>query len=121
MSRIAWLLLCLVIVLASVGTWAPNQPGLWAPTLVSIRDVARNVLIYVAFGALGVLSMRDTYRRHWARLVIRVAGLAMLFAASNEALQLYTNDRVASLTDIASAVAGAVIGGVALSAWRPRK
>ena len=104
-----------------MGTWAPNQPGIWAPTLVSISDVARNVVLYVPFGALGVLSLRDTYQRHWLRLVIRVTAFAILFSASNEALQLYTNDRVASLTDIVSAAAGAIIGGVAASAWRPRK
>ena len=111
----------MVIVLGSLGTWAPDQPGVWAPTLVSLSDVARNVLLYVPFGALGILSLRDTYHRHWVRLVIRVIGLAILFSASNEALQLYTSDRVASLTDIASAAAGALIGGVAVSAWRVPK
>jgi VanZ family protein len=113
-----------------MGTWAPNRPGIWAPTLITFRDVALNVLLYVPFGALGVLSIRDRYARarHGSeraktglRLVVRLTGLAILFSASNEALQLYTSDRVASLTDIASAAAGAVIGGVAVSAWRPRK
>jgi VanZ family protein len=117
-SRIAWALLCAVIVLASVGTWAPNQPGIWAPTLVSIRDVAQNVLIYVAFGAFGVLSISDTDRRNWLTLVVRITGLAILFAACNEALQLYTIDRVASLTDIVSAAIGAFAGGVAASVAR---
>jgi len=118
-SRICWALLCAVIVLASIGTWAPNQPGIWAPTLVSIRDVAENVLIYVAFGAFGVLSMGDAHRRHWMRLVMRITGLAILFAASNEALQLYTIDRIASLTDVVSAAVGAFAGGAAISVARP--
>ena len=104
-----------------MGTWAPNEPGIWAPTQVELRDVALNVLLYVPFGALGVVSCRRTERRHWLWRVIRIAGLAILFSAANETLQLYTNDRVASVTDIVSAGAGAVIGAVAASASRPRK
>jgi len=115
-----------------MGTWAPDRPGLWAPTLVSIRDVAQNVLVYVAFGALGVLSMRDRDRRarrssegakvgHWLRLVVRIMALAILFSTANEVLQLYTSDRVASLTDIVSAAVGAMAGGLAISLWRSPK
>ena len=119
-SRAAWLLLCALIALGSSGTWAPHQPGIWAPTLISVRDVAQNVLLYVPFGALGVWSFRDTCRRHWLRTVARVVGLAILFSASVEALQLYTNDRVASLTDIASAAVGAFAGAAAIAMWRPK-
>jgi VanZ family protein len=108
-------------VLGSAGTWAPDRPGIWAPTLVSIQDVAQNVLLYVPFGVLGVLSLKDAYPRHWLRLVVRVVGLAILFSASNEALQLYTIDRVGSLTDIVSAAIGAGVGGVTASMWRPPK
>lgn len=117
-SRIAWALLCVVIVLASVGTWAPDQPGIWAPTLVSIPDVAQNVLVYVAFGVLGVLSIGDAYPRHWLRLVMRITGFAILFSTSNEVLQLYTIDRIASLTDVVSAAIGAFAGGVAATVAR---
>ena len=59
--------------------------------------------------------MRGGYTRHWLRLVGRVVLLALLFSAANEALQLYTVDRVASLIDIVSAVIGAFIGGVGTS------
>lgn len=65
----------------------------------------------------GVLSLRDGYRRHWLRLVARVMLLAVLFSASNEAFQLYTIDRVASLTDILSAAIGALGGAAAVSLW----
>lgn len=120
-SRIAWALLCAAIALGSLGTWAPDRPAIWAPTLVSLGDVARNVLLYVPFGVCGVLSIKDGFRRHWLRLVLRIVGLAVLFSASNEALQLYTIDRVASLTDIGSAACGAAAGGIAAATWRSPK
>ena len=103
-----------------MGTWAPNRPGIWAPTLVDIPDVAANVLLYLPFGVLGVLSAKDTDRRQGLRLVLRIVGAAILFSASNEALQLYTSDRVASLTDIGSAAVGASLGAAAISTWRPK-
>lgn len=74
--------------------------------------------MYVLFGALGALAVRDTYRRHWLRLTLRLTILAVLFSASNEVFQLYTIDRVASLTDIVSAAIGAWLGAAALSAGR---
>jgi VanZ family protein len=115
-----------------MGTWAPNQPGIWAPTLVSIPDVAQNVLVYLPFGVFGVLSLRDRYApAHrsstgakagpWLRLVLRITALAVLFSASVEALQLYTIDRIASLTDVVSAAVGAMAGGLAISLWRSPK
>jgi VanZ family protein len=86
--------------------------------LVSMPDVAVNVLLYVAFGALGALAMRGSYSRSRLRLVLRLVILAILFSAANEALQLYTIDRVGSLTDIGSAAAGAFIGGAVFTAGR---
>lgn len=76
------------------------------------------MLLYVVFGALGALAMRDTYRRHWLRLTLRLALLAVLFSAANEVFQLYTIDRVASLTDIVSAAVGAFGGSAAFAAGR---
>ncbi|HWI18404.1 MAG TPA: VanZ family protein [Vicinamibacterales bacterium] len=120
LARLAWLALCVFIVYGSMGTWAFYQPGIWAPTMVSARDVALNVLLYVPFGTLGVISLRDGYPRYWLRLVLRVVLLALIFSAANEALQLYTIDRVASLTDILSAGAGSLAGGVAIGFLEPR-
>jgi VanZ family protein len=105
-SRLAWLLLALFIIVGSAGTWSPYQPGIWAPTLIKPADVARNVALYVPFGVLGMLALR----RSGLRGVMRVTGLAILFSAANEMLQLYTVDRVGSLTDIVSAAVGALIG-----------
>lgn len=86
-----------------------------------VSDVALNILIYVPFGVFGFLSMRGGYRRHWLRLVARVGLLGVLFSASNEAFQLYTIDRVASLTDIVSAAIGALAGGAAIALWSERR
>ena len=105
-SRFAWSLLALFIIVGSAGTWSPYQPGIWAPTLVKPSDVARNVALYVPFGVLGMLALG----RSDPRGVVRVTGLAILFSAANEMLQLYTVDRVGSVTDIVSAAVGAFIG-----------
>lgn len=111
---IAWALLALFIVAGSAGRWAPYTPGIWAPTLIDLSDVARNVALYVPFGLFGMYALR----RSDGRGILRVATIAILFSLANEALQLYTVDRVASLTDILSAAAGTVAGAsmVALAA-----
>jgi VanZ family protein len=117
-ARLAWAAWCALIVYGSLGTWAFHRPGIWAPTLVVPSDVAENIVLYVPFGVFGFLALRGGYRRHWMRLVARIALLALLFSASNEAFQLYTIDRVASLTDIASAAVGALAGGALIALWR---
>lgn len=105
------------IAAGSAGTWSPNRPAIWAPLLVSPGDVARNVALYVPFGALGLLALD----RSDIRGMLRVLGVAILFSAANETLQLYTVDRVGSVTDIVSAAVGASLGIAAV--WllsRPR-
>ena len=111
-----WLLLALLIMKASAGTWAVDGPRIWAPLLVSPKDAARNVLVYVPFGILGMLALgrRDT------RGVVRVAAIAGVFSLAVETLQLYTVDRVASVTDVVWAVAGAAVGAVGVRWLLPR-
>jgi VanZ family protein len=121
LARLGWVSLCVFIVYQSVGKWSLSQPGIWAPTLVVVEDVIENVVVYVAFGALAVLSLRNPDGRPWTRRALKVSLLALLFSGVNEALQLYTVDRVASLTDILSATVGAAIGGVAVSLRRSPK
>lgn len=115
LARFGWVAVCVFIVYESLGEWSFYQPGIWAPTLVVIHDVIENVVVYVAFGALAVLSMRNPGHRHWARQGLKVSLLALLFSGVNEAFQLYTVDRIASLTDIVSAGIGAFIGAVVAS------
>ena len=110
---LAWLLLCAFIVHGSLGTWTPDGRAIWAPLLVVPRDVIRNVLLYVPFGALGVAVLH-----HGMKGALRVTALAVLFSLANEMLQLYTIDRVASLIDVASAAIGALGGAMAVSASR---
>jgi VanZ family protein len=115
--RFAWLLLAALIVAGSAGTWSPYKPGIWAPTLINPGDVARNVALYIPFGVFGMLSLG----RSDARGVLRVMAIAVTFSLAVEALQLYTADRVASLTDILSAAAGTCIGGTCAAWWRSPK
>ncbi len=108
---VAWALLASFIMIGSAGTWSAERPGIWAPTLATPADIAQNVAVYVPFGLLGMLALQ----RSDARGVLRVIGIAMLFSVAVEALQLYTVDRVASLTDIVSAAVGTA--GGAIVAW----
>jgi VanZ family protein len=103
------------IIYESLGEWSFYQPGIWAPTLVVIHDVIENVVVYVAFGALAELSMPPHRHKNRARRALKISLLALLFSGVIEASQLYTVDRIASLTDIVSAVIGAFIGGVVAS------
>lgn len=106
----AWASLALFIVYASSGTWAGDGPRIWAPTFVSWTDVAQNVLLYVPFGVLGVLTLR--HRRNTLTLsIVEVAAITALFSLFVEVIQLYTVDRTASVTDVVMAVAGAAAGG----------
>jgi VanZ family protein len=105
-SRVLWSLLALFIFVGSAGTWSPYQPGLWAPLLVKPADVARNIALYVPFGFLGMVSLG----RSDLRGVMRVTALAVLYSSANEVLQLYTVDRVGSVTDIVSAAVGTIAG-----------
>jgi VanZ family protein len=111
-ARTLWLLLAIFIVAGSAGRWTPDAPGIWAPTLVNATDIARNVALYVPFGIFGMLTLG----RSDVRGIARVTAIAVLFSFLVEALQLYTADRVASLTDIASAAAGTA-AGAALTVW----
>ena len=110
-----WLLLAAFVVVGSSGRWAPYSPGVWAPTLVNPPDVARNVALYVPFGGFGMLALG----RSDLRGIARVATIAVIFSFTIEAMQLYTADRVASLTDIASAAVGTVTGA-SMAAWLAR-
>lgn len=106
------MLLAAFIAAGSAGQWTSDAPGIWAPTLVNTADIARNVALYVPFGIFGMVTLG----RSDPRGILRVTAIAILFSFLVEALQLYTADRVASLTDIASAAVGTSVGA-ALTMW----
>jgi glycopeptide antibiotics resistance protein len=85
--------------------------------LISRRDVAINIALYVPFGICGMVTLR----RADGRGVARVTAIALLFSFLVEALQLYTADRVASVTDIGSAGVGTVAGAALVVLWRSRR
>lgn len=107
----AWALLALFIVYASAGTWTGDGRHAWAPLDESWPDVAQNVLVYMPFGILGVLTLRHR-RLAWLTSVGVVAVIAGLFSLILEGLQLHTIERTASLTDVAAAVVGSIAGGL---------
>jgi VanZ family protein len=79
---------------------------------VSIADVVQNILLFVPFGILGLWATATTGRVPVKRIFV-VTALGALLATGVEILQLFTWDRIASLTDIVADSAGALLGAVA--------
>jgi len=84
---------------------------------VSIPDEVQNVLLFIPFGTLGVLAARSRHRPGLSR-VLWVTGLAAGLSASVETIQLFSADRVTSVGDVTTNVAGAILGGLAALAGR---
>jgi VanZ family protein len=82
--------------------------------MVIPADVARNIALYVPFGIFGMLTLG----RSDARGIARITLIAVLFSFLVEALQLYTADRIGSLTDVASAAVGTAAGAALTMWWR---
>jgi len=78
---------------------------------VSMTDEVQNVLLFIPFGALGMLAGRSR-RRYPLRRLVSVTGLAVALSVSVETLQLFTADRVTSVGDVTTNVAGAILGGL---------
>lgn len=76
----------------------------------SIPDVVQNVLLFVPFGALGVLAL-GRYGTSSALLAAVVSGA--LLSATVEILQLLTLDRTTSVTDLVTNSMGTLVGAMA--------
>ncbi len=74
----------------------------------SIPDVVQNILFFIPFGFLGVLSF--TRHKFFALFVVVLFGF--IISLNVEILQLLTRDRNTSVTDLASNTIGAALGGV---------
>ena len=73
---------------------------------LSIPDVVQNILLFMPFGALGLLAGRG--RVLWR--VVLVTGLGALLSAVVETVQLFTTDRVTSVADLATNTLGTLAG-----------
>ena len=69
----------------------------------------QNVLLFVPFGALGVLSGKRT-KRFELRRVLLVTALGAALSVFVEALQLFMTNRVTSVSDVAMNTTGALLG-----------
>jgi VanZ family protein len=78
---------------------------------ISIPDAVQNVLLFVPFGVLGVLSAARTKRLDlWRILIVTALGAAL--SSLVETLQLFMADRVTSVSDVAMNTAGAFLGAL---------
>src|SRR5262249_23223498 len=76
---------------------------------LSIPDVVQNVFFFVPFGVLGVLAGRRFTIGRILWVTILGAGLSVLV----ETIQLFTLDRVTSMSDVATNTTGAFLGAIA--------
>lgn len=82
---------------------------------LSLPDVVQNILLFLPFGALGVLA--GGTRRPWIR-VLWITALGGALSCLVESLQLLTSDRIASIGDVVFNTGGTLIG--AALAWQLR-
>jgi len=75
----------------------------------SIPDIVQNILFFIPFGFLGVLS----FTRNKFFAVFLVTFFGFIISLNVEILQLLTRDRNTSVTDLASNTIGAGVGAVA--------
>ena len=75
----------------------------------SIPDIVQNILFFVPFGFLGVLSFEKN--KFFAVFIVTFFGFLISFNV--EILQLLTRDRNTSVTDLASNTIGAGLGAIA--------
>ena len=73
----------------------------------SIPDVVQNILFFIPFGFLGVLS----FVRNKLFALFLVPFFGFIISLNIEILQLTTRDRNTSITDLVSNTIGATVGG----------
>ena len=81
----------------------------WVPFIdadgsrASIPDIVQNILLFLPFGFLGVFTVSN-------RRIGLVIFTGMALSASVECLQLFTTDRITSLTDLTTNTLGTAVG-----------
>ena len=108
------------LIVLAVVPWANYQdhshwPRVgWIPfvsSVVKVRDIAVNLLLYVPWGYFCARSFPAASRRAWV-----VVGLASALSIITEASQIYSHGRFPSATDVTCNVLGALAG-----AWLSRR
>lgn len=84
----------------------------------SVPDIVQNLLLFFPFGVLGVLAGWPDTRSSVSRIAI-VTALGGTLAFVVEAFQLFTLDRVSSVTDAASNTLGTYLGACSVQ-WLRR-
>lgn len=77
-------------------------------TRPSIPDIVQNILLFIPLGFFGILSLKK--RNFWSLLTISLFGFCL--SATAEFLQLFTDNRTTSATDVATNSLGTIIGAV---------
>lgn len=77
-------------------------------TRASIPDIVQNILFFLPFGFIGFFSM--TLKKAFNIIIITFLGF--LLSLSVEILQLFTIDRISSMTDILTNTGGTLLGAI---------
>lgn len=119
LARAAWVVYALLLAYSGLAPWTGwrdlgLQPFAYLaapiPRHITTFDLVVNVLAYVPFGALLVLSLHPRVKGYAAVLIALLAGV--LLASAIEALQSYLPARISSNVDLVTNAAGALLGGV---------
>lgn len=116
----------LLIVYASLAPWSGwHDIGVGAlayltapwPRYITAFDVVVNLLGYLPLGVLGVLALHPRLRGMAAVTLVTLAGA--LLSGTMEALQTFLPERVASIVDLATNTAGALLGAAFAAPYAP--
>ena len=92
---------------------------IWTPFIdpdgsrASIPDVIQNILLFIPFGFFGFFALRPNTTSSLTSLLLRMfltGGLGFALSMTVEILQIFTVDRVTSVTDLLTNTLGTVIG-----------
>jgi len=90
-------------------------PAAYRPHIVVVSDKLEHALAYLLLGALTAIAARRTLNASWLALAI------VAYAGVLELGQLLIPSRVASVGDFVASAAGAIVGVLIASLWRPAR
>lgn len=114
MNSRLWLLIWIGLIIVVVLPWGTFEPHAhwermeWIPFLsrpVDVGDVIGNLLFFVPYG---ILIRHDVPAKRRAMLL--AMGSAAVLSLAGEFIQVFSNSRFPSMTDVACNVIGACIG-----------